>query len=131
LFSVFVALAFLVVAVLTVRAGIAASEVAFSPKAVLVQRERHPAGASSSAAVAEQARLEYRRGEWSAGNSGPSAPDVEQARIGWRARASMASAQDRAGRFGSSITSRDASQARWLAQHGGTGRTCVLLCGGR
>ena len=25
---------------------------------------------------------------------------------------------------------RDAIQARWLAQYGGTNRTCVLLCGG-
>ena len=68
--------------------------------------------------------------------------DVEQARSSGRADASGASGQDDAGRSGSSNKSqnsasnmldqrtRDAIQARWLAQYGGTNRTCVLLCGG-
>ena len=70
LFSIVVALALVAVAVLTVQAGIATSNVVSSPKAALDQHERHPAFVNSSgpnAAVAEQARLEYRRGEWNAG----------------------------------------------------------------
>jgi len=117
LFSLFVALTLVAVAVLTIRAGIATSEIVSSPQAALDLHERHPgfinqsAPASlSAAALAEQARLEYRRGEWYAGYSpsavelaeqarlefrrgewNPERPashveyDVEQARIGWRA----------------------------------------------
>jgi hypothetical protein len=89
LFSVFVALALVVVVVLTVQAGIATSKVVSSPQVALDQHERHPAfvnPSAVSAAVAEQARLEYRRGEWNAGGNAPAAEfDVEQARIGWRA----------------------------------------------
>ena len=74
LFSVFVALALVVVAVLTIRAGIATSAVVSSSKVVLDQQERHPgfinlsaADSVKAAALAEQARLEFRRGEWNAG----------------------------------------------------------------
>ena len=119
LFSLFVALTLVTVAVLTIRAGIATSEIVSSPKVALDQHERHPnfinqsapANLSAAAALAEQARLEFRRGEWYASygltaaelaeqarlefrqgewNAGRSASlaefDVEQARLGWRAR---------------------------------------------
>jgi hypothetical protein len=131
LFNVFVALALVVVTALTVHAGIATSEVVSSPKAVLDQHERHPAFANPSAALAEQARLAYRRGEWNAGNSVASpAFDMEQARLSWRASTPVASAQNSTGRTLNQQT-RDAIQAWWLAQHAGTNRTCVLLCGGQ
>ena len=108
-FSVFVALALVVVAVLTIRAGIATSEIMSSPRAALDQHERHPGFVNLSSALAEQARLDYRRGEWNAGmatsagvaldqherhpgfvNLSPAAAgaaefDVEQARLQWRA----------------------------------------------
>jgi hypothetical protein len=131
LFDVFVALALAIVAALTIHLGIATSEVMSSPKAVIDQHERHLAFANPSATLAEQARLAYRQGEWNAGNSAASpAFDVEQARIGWRAATSASSAQNLTGRTLNQQT-RDAIQARWLAQHGGTNRTCVLLCGGQ
>ena len=93
LFSIVVVLVLVVVVALTIRAGIATSAVVSSTNAALDQHERHPnfvnpsAPASlSAAALAEQARLEYRRGEWNAGHAASSAEfDVEQARIGWRA----------------------------------------------
>ena len=123
LFSVFAMMALVMVAVLTIRAGIATSAIVSSTSAALDQHERHPELANlsvPSAAVAEQARLayrrgewnagsnvyapldaherhapindaaeqarlDYRRGEWEAGNGGPSAFDVEQARLQWRA----------------------------------------------
>ena len=56
--------------------------------------------------------------------------DGEQARIKWRASTPVAAAQNSTGRTLDQQT-RDAIQARWLARHGGTNRTCVLLCGGR
>ena len=93
LFSVFVGVALVVMAVLTVRAGIATSGITPSTQHTLDQHERHPgfinssaADSLKSAANAEQARLEFRRGEWK-----PERPanhvefDVEQARIQWRA----------------------------------------------
>jgi hypothetical protein len=55
--------------VLTVQAGIATSNVVSSPKAALDQHERHTSPISLSAAAAEQARLEYRHGEWTAGDN--------------------------------------------------------------
>ena len=119
LFGVFVVLALVVVVVLTVRAGIVTSSVVSSPQAALDQQERHPgfinssapsAPSVASAAAVEQARLEFRRGEWNASKSPTAAElaeqarlefrrgewnmepssssgefDVEQARIGWRA----------------------------------------------
>jgi hypothetical protein len=119
LFSLFVIVALIAVAVLLVHGGITTSEVAANQNAVLDldQHERHPGfinssaidslkaaalaeqarlefrrgewnagSASTAAAVAEQARLEYRRGEWNVGRSTPATEfDVEQARIGWRA----------------------------------------------
>jgi hypothetical protein len=117
LFSAFVIVALIAVAVLLVHGGIVTSEVTASQNAVLDQHDRHPGFINSSAIdslksaavaeqarlefrrgewnasnnpapaqLAEQARLEYRRGEWNAGSSAPAAEfDVEQARIGWRA----------------------------------------------
>ena len=58
-----------VVTVLTSRAGSAASEVVVSPKAALDQHERHPGFINPDSALAEQSRLEYRRGEWNAGTA--------------------------------------------------------------
>jgi hypothetical protein len=99
LFSLFVALALVVVVALTVQAGITTSKVVSSPQAVLDQHERHPAFVNSSApsaAVAEQARLEYRRGEWNASQSNYAAAldqherhinlatSAEQARLDYR-----------------------------------------------
>ena len=68
LFSVFVALMLVIVVVLTIRAGIATSEVVSSPKAALDQHERH-VDLAATATIAEQARLEYRGGEWKAGTA--------------------------------------------------------------
>ncbi len=85
LFSVFVVLALVVLAVLTLRAGIVTSEVVSSGRAALDQHERHPViNNPSAAAVAEQARLEYRRGEWYAGYSPSAAELAEQARLEYR-----------------------------------------------
>ncbi len=95
LFSVFVVLALVVVAVLTIRAGIATSEVVSSSKAMLDQHERHAGPINLSPALAEQARLEYRRGEWSAGYNlyapldaherhAPANSVAEQARLEYR-----------------------------------------------
>jgi hypothetical protein len=55
--------------------------------------DRHPgfinlsaADSVKAAALAEQVRLEFRRGEWNAGRPTASGEfDVEQSRIGWRA----------------------------------------------
>lgn len=84
LFSLFVALTLVVVAVLTIRAGIATSELVSSPKAALDQHERHPVLVNSSAVAAEQVRLEFRRGEWNAGYSPSAAKLAEQARLEFR-----------------------------------------------
>ena len=56
--------------------------------------------------------------------------DGEQTRIKWSAISPVAAAQNSTGRTLNQQT-RDAILARWLARHGGTNRTCVLLCGGR
>ena len=70
--SIFVALALIVGVVVTVQAGIGKSIGNFSAQAALDQHERHPGfinpdvPASLSALAAEQARSEYRRGEWTA-----------------------------------------------------------------
>ena len=76
LFSMFVALALVVIAVLTIREGVATSAVVADSKVVLDQQERHPgfvnlsaADSVKAAALAEQARLEFRRGEWNTGYS--------------------------------------------------------------
>ena len=72
LFSVCVVLALVVVAVLTISAGIATSAIVSGTNAALDQHERHPELSNLSvpnAAVAEQARLAYRRGEWTAGSN--------------------------------------------------------------
>ena len=91
LFSVFVIVALVAVAVLLVHGGIVTSEVAASQNVVLDQHERHPGFINSSAsdsvkaaALAEQARLEFRRGEWNAGNSLSAAQLAEQARLEYR-----------------------------------------------
>ena len=58
-----------------------------SPKAALDQHERHPGFVNSSgpsAAVAEQARLEFRQGEWNAGSASTAAALAEQARLEFR-----------------------------------------------
>ena len=72
LFSIIVALGLVVVAVLTIRAGIATSAIVSGTSAALDQHERHPELTNlslNSAAAAEQARLAYRRGEWTAGSN--------------------------------------------------------------
>jgi hypothetical protein len=56
--------------------------------------------------------------------------------VGWAGASDDAAlfTSSQRGRSATGITldrrTRDAIQARWLAQHGGTNRTCVLLCGG-
>lgn len=70
LLSLFVALALIVVVLLTVQARIAASNVAPNPQAAVDQAvvrapRYYP---PSAAALAEQARLEFRRSEWNAGS---------------------------------------------------------------
>jgi hypothetical protein len=75
LLSLIAILIFVAGVVLTVQAGIATSNVVSSPKAALDQHERHTSPINLSAAAAEQARLEYRQGEWLAG-TGPSARTV-------------------------------------------------------
>ena len=93
-FGLFVALTLLALAalaVLTIRAGITTSEIVSSPKAALDQHERHPnivypspPASLNEAALAEQARLEYRHGEWYAGYSPSAAALAEQARLEYR-----------------------------------------------
>ncbi len=104
-----------------ISAGAAAPQVASSDEALLLNQHDPRFSAASDAGTAFA---------------------VEQARISRGASAPAASAQDDAGRFMPSNKSqnpagnalnqqmRDVIQARWLAQHGGTNRTCVLLCGG-
>jgi hypothetical protein len=132
LFNVFVAVALVMVTAFTIQAAIATSEVLSSPKAALDQYERRPTFANpGAAAVAGQARLAHRRGEWNAGNSiAATAFDVEQARLSWRVGMLAASAQNVTGHTLNQQT-RDAVQARWAARHGDDNRTCVLLCGGQ
>ena len=69
LLSVFVTVVLVVVAVLMVRAGTATSEIMSNSATALDQQERHPGFIVLSAPVAEQARIDYRRGEWSAGEA--------------------------------------------------------------
>ncbi len=62
--------------------NVAASE----PLALEFQRDLWYTSYASPAALAEQARLDQRRGEWNAGYAASLAePDVEQARLQWRA----------------------------------------------
>ena len=86
LFSGFVIVALIAVAVLLVHGGIVTSEVTASQNAVLDQQDRHPGfvnqNASDSlkvAASAEQAHVEFRRGEWNAGSTSTAAAVAEQA----------------------------------------------------
>ena len=79
LLSVLVAVVLVVTGIFVFRAGIATSAVT----SALDQSDRHPI---DSAALAGQAYMAYRRGEWNAGNStAAGAFDVEQARLQWRA----------------------------------------------
>ena len=78
LFSIVVALALVVVVVLTVQAGIATSNVVSNPKTALDQHERHPAFVNLNSALAEQARLAYRRGEWNAGTAANAGVALDQ-----------------------------------------------------
>ena len=119
LFSLIVTIGAMALAIaLTINAGAAAPQVASSDEALLLNQHDSRFSAASDAGTAFA---------------------VEQARISRGASASAASAQDDAARSpkgqhftGSTLNhqTRDAIQARWLAQHGGTNRTCVLLCGG-
>jgi hypothetical protein len=115
LFNLFVALALVVVTALTIHAGIATSQaVSTNPAAPAKNLDRGPelwgqdaSQPSRAAALDPHERnpklIEYREQQRAAGN-----------------------------RLGTLLDhqTRDAIQARWLAQHGGTNRTCVLLCGG-
>jgi hypothetical protein len=86
-FGLLAALALAVAVVLTVRAGSAVS----SPQAMLDQHERHPMVSNSRAAVAEQAQLEYRRGEWYAGrNAGVVALDQHERHVDFATSAEQA-----------------------------------------
>ncbi len=123
LFYVFVTFALVMVAALTIHAGIATSQVMSSPKAVLDVHERQSADTKLSAASAELQWLAYRRGEWRTSSSAMPVFDVEQARISWRASAPAG--------FAMKQSTREAIRARWQARYGGTNRTCVLLCGGQ
>jgi hypothetical protein len=144
---------------LTINAGAAAPQVASSDKALLLNQHDSRFSVASDAGTAfavEQARisagaaasdeallLNQHDPRFSAAGDAGTAFELEQARISRGASAPAASAQDDAGRFMPSNKSqnpagnalnqqmRDVIQARWLAQHGGTSRTCVLLCGGR
>ena len=122
LFKLIVAIGTMALAIApTFNAGAAAPRYTSADKAPLDQHDRHPSLASEAV----------------------TAFDVEQARISWRTTAPAVPAQgdtvlsvsSEKGRRSTGITldqqTRDAIQARWLTQHGGTHRTCVLLCGGR
>ena len=91
LFSLFVIVALIAVGVLLVHGGITTAEVTARQNVLLDQHERHPGFINSSAADslkaaanAEQARLEFRRGEWNASNSPTGAALAEQARLEYR-----------------------------------------------
>jgi hypothetical protein len=81
LVSLFAALALVVVVLLTVQAQITAANVVSSPQAAVDQAvAREPRYNPSSAAVlAEQARLEFRRGEWNAGSRSSQSYDMPAA----------------------------------------------------
>jgi hypothetical protein len=116
LFNVIVALALVVVTALTVHAGIATSQTVSTNTAALAKNldrgpeswEQEANQPSYAAALDPHERnpklIEYRERQRAAGNT-------------------LGISLDR--------QVRDAIQARWLAQHGGTNRTCVLLCGGQ
>ena len=67
LFSLFVALALVVVVVTAINAAGVPSKVVSDTRAALDQHARYVDLAAASANVAEKARFEYRRGEWKAG----------------------------------------------------------------
>jgi len=92
---------------LTINAEAAAPQAAFGGKALFDQHDHHQSFAFEAVTTL----------------------DIEQARINWRASTPVASAQNSTG-YTLDQQSRDAIQARWLARHGRTNRTCVLLCGG-
>jgi hypothetical protein len=116
LFNVFVALALVAVTALTIHAGIATSQaVSTNPAAPAKHLDRGPElwgqdarQPSHAAALDPHERnpnlIEYREQPRAAGNRLETPLDQQ---------------------------TRDAIQARWMAQHGGTNRTCVLLCGGQ
>jgi len=123
IFSLIVAIGAMALAItLTINAGGAAPQVVASDKALLLNQHDPRFSAASDAGTAFA---------------------LELARISRGATALAASAPDYAARLMSSHKSqnstgnaldgqtRQAIQIRWLAQHGGTNRTCVLLCGGR
>jgi hypothetical protein len=101
------------------------------------------AAATHSSPLDEALSLNRHDPRFSVASDAGTAFELEQARINWGTSASAASAQDDVRRVMPSNKSqnpagntlnqrtRDTLQARWLAQYGGTNRTCVLLCGGR
>ena len=121
LFSIVVALALVVVAVLTIRAGIATSQIVSSTNAALDQHERHPGFVNLSSALAEQARLEYRQGEWNAGQNSIAALDQHERHVNLAASTEQARFEYRRGEWnaGSSAGAAryDVEQARigWRA----------------
>jgi len=91
LFSGFVIVALIAVAVLLVHGGIVTSEVTASQNAVLDLQDRHPGFINQSAsdslkaaAATEQTRVEFRRGEWNTGSASTAAAAAEQARLEYR-----------------------------------------------
>jgi hypothetical protein len=66
-FTLFVALALAVAVVITINAGIVTSKVVSSAQAALDQQDHHVGFVNFGPALADQLRLEYRRGEWNAG----------------------------------------------------------------
>jgi hypothetical protein len=109
LFSLIVAIGTMALAIaLTINAGAAASSIASVGNAPLDQHDRHLELACEVV----------------------TAFDVEQARLSWEVSVPVVSAQNSASSALDQQT-REATQTRWLAQHGGTNRTCVLLCGGQ
>ena len=109
LFSLILVIGAMALAIaLTFNAGSAASQVAPTDEALLLNRHDPRFTEASDAETV---------------------PDGEQTRINWRASSPVAAAQNSTG-YTLDQQSRDAIQARWLAQHSGTNRTCVLLCGG-
>ena len=117
--------------------------VAIGTMALAIALTFNAGAAAPQVASGESAQLNRHDPRFTVASDAGTAFDVEQARISWRTTASAVPAQDNSalsvssekGRRSTGITldqqTRDAIQARWLTQHGGTNRTCVLLCGGR
>jgi hypothetical protein len=121
---------------LTFNAWAAAPQIASSdqaPSPASSVKARIPRAAATQIEPVDGALLLNRHDpRFSVASDAMTALDVEQTRISWGMSASVAfnKSQNSTGRTLDQQT-RDAIQARWLAQHGGTNRTCVLLCGGQ